>query len=144
MIIKNKKIIILFLILIAAAISVFMFGKQLTQLIKEKPPNAQFDLKEYDFGKIRKIDGVVSKDFVLTNVGGEKLIIGDITTSCSCTSAKIDKKEIISKEAVIMKVDFDPNFHEEPKGRFSRSVYVPTNDPDNKEIELKIFVEIYE
>ena len=121
-----------------------MFGKQLTQLIKEKQPNAQFDSKEYDLGKIRKADGVVNKNFVITNVGGEKLIIGDITTSCGCTTAKIDNKEILSGEKANITVNFDPNFHEEPKGRFSRSIYIPTNDPDNKEIELKIFTEIYE
>ncbi len=141
---KSKAIIILFLILIAAAIGVLMFGKQLTQLIKEKQPNAQFDSKEYDLGKIRKADGVVNKNFVITNVGGEKLIIGDITTSCGCTTAKIDNKEILSGEKANITVNFDPNFHEEPKGRFSRSIYIPTNDPDNKEIELKIFTEIYE
>lgn len=142
--IKSKTIIILLLVLAVAAAGVLMFDKQFTRLMEEKPPSAQLDLKEYDFGKIRKADGVVSKNFILTNIDGEKLTIGDITTSCGCTSAKIDRKEIMPKETAIIKVDFDPNFHEEPKGRFLRSIFIPTNDPDNKEIELKIFVEIYE
>lgn len=104
-------------------------------------PKAEIDLGEHDFGKVRKQDGVVSKNFEIKNTGGEKLIIGDITTSCGCTSAEINKKEISAAESAIVKVNFDPNFHEEPKGRFSRSVFVPTNDPENPEIELKIFVE---
>ena len=108
----------------------------------DKSPKIEIDLLEYDFGKIRKQDGVISKNFEIKNSGSKKLIINDITTSCGCTSAKIDKKEISSGESAIIKVDFDPNFHEEPKGRFSRSVFIPTNDPKNPEIELKIFAEI--
>jgi len=60
----------------------------------DKSPKIEIDLLEYDFGKIRKQDGVVSKNFEIKNSGSKKLIINDITTSCGCTFAKIDKKEI--------------------------------------------------
>lgn len=100
------------------------------------------DRTEYDFGKIDKKDGVVSAEFVIGNTGKGELEIGDITTSCSCASAKMDKEGIMPGESGILTVFFDPNFHEEPEGRFFRSVFVPTNDSENRELEFKIYVEI--
>ncbi|KKR88827.1 MAG: hypothetical protein UU85_C0001G0010 [Candidatus Wolfebacteria bacterium GW2011_GWA2_42_10] len=108
----------------------------------DKNPKAEISVLEYDFGKISRIDGVVSKKFTILNGGEGKLIIGEISTSCGCASAQADKKEAAPNEKISIEVKFDPNFHEEPEGRFSRSVFIPTNDPTNREIELKIFVEI--
>src|SRR3990167_5693750 len=114
---------------------------QPNQLNSAKNPKVEVDALEYDFGKIRKIDGIVSKKFTLSNSGENKLIVGEISTSCGCTSAQADKKEAAPNEKITVEVKFDPNFHEEPKGRFSRSIFIPTNDPNNQEIEFKIFVE---
>lgn len=107
-----------------------------------KQPKTIVEKTEYDFGQIRKSGGVVKTDFAISNQGSGELLIGDITTSCSCTSAKIDKKKIAVGGKAVLTVSFDPNFHEEPEGKFSRSVFLPTNDSANKEIEFKIFVEI--
>ena len=95
-------------------------------------PKAEANIMEYDFGEIFKKDGIVSADF----------IIGEITTSCGCTSAKTDKTEIPPQKNAVLTVYFDPNFHKEPESRFSRSIFVPTNDPNNKELEFKIFAEL--
>lgn len=102
----------------------------------------QVDSLEYDFGKIRKEDGIVTTDFYIKNVGSNDLVIGGILTSCGCTSAVVDNDVVASLENATVKVSFDPNFHKEPDGRFFRSVFVPTNDPESEEIEFKIFVEI--
>ncbi|MBI5913576.1 DUF1573 domain-containing protein [Candidatus Azambacteria bacterium] len=103
---------------------------------------AEVAVSEYDFGKITKGGGKVSTTFALTNTGKDALTVGDIVTSCGCTSATIDKTSVPAGERATVTVTFDPNFHEEPQGRFSRSVFIPTNDPNNQEIELKISVEI--
>jgi hypothetical protein len=97
---------------------------------------------EYDFGKINKKDGAVKTTFTISNTGEEDLLFGEITTSCGCTSAELDRLILAPKESAVLTVNFDPNFHEEPEGRFSRSVFVPTNDLENPELEFKIFVEI--
>lgn len=106
------------------------------------PTTVSADVREYDFGKIKKENGKVSTTFALANTGGNPLIVGDIVTSCGCTSAAIDKANVPAGESAVVTVTFDPNFHEEPQGRFSRSTFVPTNDPNNREIEFKISVEI--
>lgn len=103
---------------------------------------ARVETKEYDFGVISKKDGIVSANFTIGNIGKTALAIGDITTSCGCTSAKISDVNIMPGKNAVLTVNFDPNFHEEPEGRFSRSIFVPTNDPENEELEFTIFVEI--
>jgi len=99
-------------------------------------------LSEYDFGKITKEGGVVSTEFKIKNSGEGELKLSGIVTSCSCTSAKIDKEVLKAGEEATLTAYFDPNVHEEPEGRFSRSIYIKTNDQENKEIEFKIYVEI--
>ena len=66
--------------------------------------------------------------------------IEEITTSCGCTSAKTNKKSILPGENIPMEVFFDPNFHKEPAGRFSRTVFVQTSE--GMEVEAKIYVQI--
>ncbi|MCR4323213.1 MAG: DUF1573 domain-containing protein [Candidatus Azambacteria bacterium] len=105
-------------------------------------PRAELDVREYDFGKITKIAGIVNTKFTIRNTGESALTIGEMLTSCSCTSATTDKISVPAGESASITVAFDPNFHEEPQGRFFRSVFIPTNDPANQEIELKIYVEI--
>ena len=103
---------------------------------------AAIEVTEHDFGVIRKEDGAVTTTFQVHNSGSDPLLLGDISTSCSCTSATVDISEVEPNGTAIVTVKFDPNVHEEPDGRFSRMTYIPTNDPDTPEIEFTIFVEI--
>ena len=107
-------------------------------------PVAETHKSNYDFGSIGKFDGVVSTTFEIENHGKEILKIGSISTSCGCTSAEIDKTELGFNEEAELTVYFDPNFHEESEGAFTRSIFVETNDPDLSEMQFDIRVEIVE
>lgn len=107
-------------------------------------PVAETHKKTHNFGQIKKADGIVSVEFEIENHGKELLEIGDISTSCGCTSAEIDKTTLGFNEYAKLTVHFDPDFHEEPEGKFSRSVFVQTNDPDLPEMQFDIQVEIVE
>ncbi|MCA9333385.1 DUF1573 domain-containing protein, partial [Candidatus Saccharibacteria bacterium] len=71
-------------------------------------------------------------------------VIGEITTSCGCTSAEVEKETLGFNEDTVLTVHFDPNFHDEPQGKITRSVFVPTNDQNNPELQFDILVEILE
>jgi len=103
-----------------------------------------FDKKEHDFGQIPRLGGTISADFVLSNTGVEDLVIGDITTSCGCTSTELGAKTVAPGESTTLTVVFDPDFHKEPQGAFTRTVFIPTNDASNPEAELTVGVEILE
>lgn len=107
-------------------------------------PVAETHEVSYDFGKIKKSDGIVSTTFEVENHGKKELVIGEITTSCGCTSAEVEKETLGFNEDTVLTVHFDPNFHDEPQGKITRSVFVPTNDQNNPELQFDILVEILE
>lgn len=102
------------------------------------------DRNFYDFGEINQYGGTVTTYFTITNTGTDTLTIGNITTSCSCTSADVADKEIAPGEQTKLTVVFDPNFHEEPLGVFKRTVFIPTNDLNIPEEEVTVQVDIIE
>lgn len=107
-------------------------------------PQASVDRKLHDFGIIPQYGGTVDTDFTLTNTGEETLTIGTLTTSCSCANATIAKQSLAPGESTTINVVFDPDLHEEPVDVFKRTVFIPTNDPNNPEVEVAIQVDIAE
>lgn len=104
-------------------------------------PHLALDPEEYDFGKIRQSSGVASKTFNVFNNGSEDVAISEVLTSCSCTTAEIDKKLLRPGERGTLMVVFDPNYHYEDDGRFFRTVTIKSNI-HGKAPEVKIFVEV--
>lgn len=98
----------------------------------------------HDFGVIPQYGGTVETAFVVANNGTENLEIGQITTSCSCTTASIAETIIEPGNETTLTVVFDPNLHEEPLDVFTRTVFIPTNDPNTPEAEVRIQVDIAE
>lgn len=117
---------------------------QTSDKLTQGKPSLSFDRVEYDFGKIAQFGGKVETTFKVTNIGDANLEIFSISTSCACASAELEELVIPPEESSILTVFFDPDFHEEPQGRFSRTVFLETNDPSNPEAEVKIFVDILE
>lgn len=107
-------------------------------------PQIIIDRTTHDFGVIPQYGGTVETAFIVMNKGEDTLEMGDITTSCSCTSATILDSSIEPGESTTLTVIFDPDFHEEPLGVFKRTVFIPTNDPQNPEAEVSITVDIAE
>tara|TARA_B100000745_G_C20148595_1_gene393825 strand:+ start:444 stop:1325 length:882 start_codon:yes stop_codon:yes gene_type:complete len=114
------------------------------KVIPERGANITLDRTFHDFGEIPQYGGVVNTSFTVTNEGEDTLEIGDITTSCSCTSATVEKSSIEPGESVKLNVVFDPDLHAEPLDVFKRTVFIPTNDPNSPEAEVVIQVDILE
>lgn len=107
-------------------------------------PSISFDRTEQDFGEITQFGGIVKTIFNVKNIGDADLKISSISTSCGCASAELDELVIPAGESSYLTVSFDPDFHKEPAGKFSRTVFLETNDPSNPEAELKIWIDILE
>lgn len=115
-----------------------------SMMSNSRSPHIALNRTTHDFGIIPQYGGAVTAEFTVTNEGEEILQIGDITTSCSCTSATIAQSSISPGETTTLSVVFDPNFHAEPTDVFKRTVFIPTNDPQNPEAEISITVDIAE
>jgi len=107
-------------------------------------PKISLNISEYDLGEITQYGGVVEIPVIVSNDGIGDLIVGDITTSCSCTSSTIEENIIAEGKSSILTVIFDPDFHEEPLGVFKRTVFIPSNDVENPEVMFTISVDILE
>lgn len=103
-----------------------------------------FNKSLHDFGDIPKSGGKVKTIFEVKNTGSEILIIGKLSTSCGCTTATISENNILPNKSAELSVIFDPNFHPEPQEKITRTVFIPSNDPLNREAEIRIMVDILE
>src|SRR4030067_3357442 len=117
----KKKIAFLFLIFIAIAYSQLLGPK----IVVQQPL--------HDFGDIVQGEKV-QHNFIVTNTGGDALIITNVRASCGCTAALPDKKELAPGESTNIKVEFNSTGR---IGKQDKIVYVTSNDKENPEIQLK-------
>ncbi len=74
--------------------------------------------KEYDFGVVKQNQGIISHKFPFRYNGQIPIKVANLPTSCACATASIDKEKLKPGDEGIITVEFDPNLHEEPKGKF--------------------------
>jgi hypothetical protein len=97
---------------------------------------------EYDFGTVKQSEGIVSYDFPFRYDGEEPITVTGVVGSCACTTGSVDVDVLESGDEGVLTVDFDPNLHEEPEGRFFKTVALVTQPETEESIEVKVWVEI--
>ncbi len=75
----------------------------------------------------------------LKNEGDAKLVITEARTTCGCTLAQPDKKELAPGEATTMTVRFDPHGKQ---GDVTSKVIITSNDPARPEVNIPIKVHV--
>ncbi|MBI3397602.1 DUF1573 domain-containing protein [Candidatus Woesebacteria bacterium] len=82
--------------------------------------------------------------FTLTNFSPLPLKITRISTSCGCTKAEVDKKELGAYEATEIKVSFNPAIHGDATdvGNVTRTIYIQTDNPYFLELSGTITAEV--
>ena len=106
--------------------------------------NAQivFDESEYDFGVIKQSGGTVQHDFTFLYTGKDPVRITSVQTSCACTNASVDINELMNGDTGIVTVRFNPNLHEEPEGKFFKTVSLITDPILEPMKDIKIWANI--
>jgi rhodanese-related sulfurtransferase len=102
----------------------------------------EFEEKTFDFGVIKQSGGKVKHDFEFTYNGTEPLQITGVPTSCACTSASVNPTKLNQGDEGVLTVTFNPNLHEEPEGRFFKTVTLLTEPSVKYMPEVKIWAEI--
>lgn len=99
-----------------------------------------------DWGTVSAANGIQHKDFLIENNGTEPITIQSISTSCSCTTAKLSTGGSVNIEMPIvvnggdeltLQVIYDPNFHE-AEGAITRFVYIQYQGIEEQTKELSI------
>ena len=107
------------------------------------PGQIELNTTEHDFGTIANTK-LVSQAFEVRNVGRGKLEIAGVSTSCGCTTAEVDQRQLSAGETARLTVTYDPQAHGGATGQFMRIVYIRTDDPDVPEATLTIRVKVTE
>lgn len=119
---------VLFLILIS-----FVFAQN-------KGPEITIKKNFYNFGDIKEGD-VVSYEYTIENTGDDLLIINEVRASCGCTAVQPEKRRLLPKEKIKLKVEFDSMNR---KGAQTKYVYIMTNDPKNSQSKVSFSANILE
>lgn len=92
----------------------------------------------FDLGDINPDEGIRTETFFVRNIGNSLLQITSVSTSCGCTKAEVESNEILPGEETKLLVTYDPRVHPNLTGPIKRIVYVQSNDPLLKEVELEL------
>lgn len=103
-----------------------------------KSPKIELSTTSFDLGDINPDDGIRTETFFVMNKGDSPLKIKSISTSCGCTEAEVESKEIMPGQQTKLTVTYDPNVHPGLVGKIMRKIYIESNDPAQKEIELTL------
>lgn len=102
----------------------------------------RFFEQEHDLGLLKQSQGIVKYEFPFVYDGTEPVTITGTPASCGCTAASVSKKTLKPGEEGVLKVEFDPNFHGEPGGKFFRTISILTDLPQTERVEVRVWVEI--
>ena len=93
-------------------------------------PKIQMDEESYDFGDIIQGESV-THDFIIKNIGNDKLLINSAKGSCGCTVPVWPKEPILEGEESTIKVTFNSVGK---KGRQNKTVTLVTNAIPNTKV----------
>lgn len=100
-------------------------------------PAVALDPTELDFGPL-SAPMVQTRAVEVRNAGRTPLRIEAISSSCGCTTGKMDVAVISPGETAQMRVTFDTVAHGPQTGPARHAVYLRTNDPRNPEVEIEV------
>jgi len=110
-----------------------------TNAYKESNVSVSISPTTHDLGTVVYGD-VATTTFVLTNYAPLPLKVIRVSTSCGCTSASVDKKELGAYESTVVNVSFDPAVHKDDTGlgELTRTIYIETDNPNFPSLESTI------
>jgi hypothetical protein len=110
---------------------------------KESRVSVDINPKTRDLGTVIFGD-ITETQFTLTNFTPDPLKITRVSTSCGCTSAKVEKNELQPYEETVIDVSFDPAVHKDDTdlGEVTRTIYIETANPDYPKLTVDIKAQV--
>jgi len=99
-------------------------------------PKIELPQTEHDFGDVRQGD-IVTVTLPVRNVGEKDLHIKSVSTSCSCTSAKVEPLVIPPQGEATLTAWYNSGLHPD-KGPIWRVVFITSDDPKTPEAKVDI------
>ncbi len=104
------------------------------------PPEADIDVAStLDLGTVVKGDLAVA-ELPVRNLGDGPLTVLAVSTSCGCTKATVSPMIIPPGNEASLRVEYDSAAHETELGSVERFVFISSDDPDERDVSIKITV----
>jgi hypothetical protein len=101
-------------------------------------PRIAVEPEGFDFGKAL-VNRTLKKEFVVRNIGSADLIVDRVTTSCGCTAALLDDKQLKPGATATLRVELQTQGN---PGRLERKILVRSNDEAHDPLEIKVQVTV--
>lgn len=99
-------------------------------------PAIQLPETNHDFGEIQQGE-VATMQLPVRNTGTKDLHIQSVSTSCGCTSARVEPTTIPPGGEGTLTINYDSGVHPD-KGPVWRIVYIASDDPETPETQVEI------
>jgi hypothetical protein len=93
-------------------------------LAQQQKPIVFFSEKEFNFGTIKEIDGVIQHNFQFINKGKVPLIVNDVRSTCGCTVPVWPHEPVLPGKSGIITVHFDPK---QQAGSVNKTIQIISN-----------------
>lgn len=103
-------------------------------------PDIDIETALHDFGTIQQGE-VSTTEIAVHNTGQGNLKIETVSTSCGCTSARVEPTTIPPGGEGRLVIRYDSGLHPD-SGPIQRYIYVVSNDPDKPEVEVIIQADV--
>ncbi len=99
-------------------------------------PAIELPETNHDFGEIQQGE-VATIQLPVRNTGTKDLHIESVSTSCGCTSARVEPMTIPPEGEGTLTINYDSGVHPD-KGPVWRIIYITSDDPDMPEATVEI------
>jgi hypothetical protein len=108
----------------------------------EKAGDFLFSATVLDAGVVKQSGPSVKFEMPFTYEGSAPVRVTGTPTSCACVSASISKKTLSPGESGVLTIEFDPNYHKEPEGRFFKDIIILTEPAQSEEVQIRLWAEV--
>jgi len=103
-------------------------------------PAIELPQTAHDFGEIPQGE-VATVQLRVRNVGEKDLHIESVSTSCGCTSAKVEPMTIPPDGEATLTINYNSGLHPD-KGPIFRIIYITSDDPEMPEATVEIRADV--
>jgi hypothetical protein len=96
----------------------------------------------FDVGVVKQSGPGVKLEMPFIYEGIVPVKVTGTPTSCACVSASISKTDLIPGEMGTLTIEFDPNYHKEPEGRFFKDIVILTEPAQKEEVNIRLWAEV--
>lgn len=130
---KKRVLLVVGVLLLAAVVTVIIFGRHNPILVSRKdPPHIKVDKSLFDMGTVA--EGVeVPHVIPVRNIGGEPLKIINVHTSCGCTMVNMKENVIEPGKTATLEVVMDTSMKQ---GVVRKAIEISSNDPKTPKITV--------